>query len=896
MKKIYLLTITLVFLLAAAHPALATTYYVDAGRSSDGGDGRSWSTAKKYISSGIGLMNGGDILYVRSGTYTSSNDRIDNVPSGSSGSYTRIYAENDWGVTLDVPHSDYNPPVDIHDNSYIEIRGFICDGGWSPMVYVNNAHHIKILRCGITYGGMLNSNSDDCLYEQCFAYGDSRYSFQVNKGSGFSERIVFKECIVRWDGANMTEPLACFANYDQKDIYYFNCMAIDGIEVHNDSGYTYRGMCGFKTPNGGENTRYYGCIVLNLEGPGYFFEEGPVSGHVLNNCIAWDIKNNTSASGDGAYKPTQYVKMDASDSNDVDIDQCTFGNLEEHDDYPQPGVEDEGGGDSSMHSTIICNTEGTATSGIDSKSNNWGYNNDSDGSLGSNSTVSADNKNPKNYGLSYLPRIESGSALASAGLSGGRCGAEIMYRYGNDSDGDGVCGQLYGESGWNQVNTSRPLWPFPNEDVIKTACSKRSTRGFCASGQTLTKYIWEYLGNTMPADIYGPSSPVISTSSLPNGDIGVSYSQTLSASGGETPYSWTVISGSLPNGLSLNTSSGTIAGTPTTTQTASFTVQLTDNDYDTDTQALSITINAPDTTPPNISSIATSDIANDSFTVSWTTNEAATSQVEYGLTAGYGSQTALDSSLVTSHSVTVSGLDSDTTYHFRVKSKDNAGNEAVSSDNSVSTSDYNDYSSNDPTLVLTGSTPEEGTMTVNIPTDPASANSAELILTLYDPDNEGEGYISINGYGNIELPWGNYDSQVVTFDPIAIDTNWLAQGDNTVRFTHVATAGYEVRGLVIRLNASGGTVIVDTSPPYTSGHVPLKGAVDVSPDSSVVVKVKDDGAGVDINSIVMRVEGQVVDPVITGTPAEYTLTYTPQTPFTTGATVDVEIEASDLAD
>ena len=33
------------------------------------------------------------------------------------------------------------------------------------------------------------------------------------------------------------------------------------------------------------------------------------------------------------------------------------------------------------------------------------------------------------------------------------------------------------------------------------------TRGFCADGQTLTKYIWEYLGNAMPADFEGESPP-----------------------------------------------------------------------------------------------------------------------------------------------------------------------------------------------------------------------------------------------------------------------------------------------------------------------------------------------------------------------------------------------------
>ena len=39
-----------------------------------------------------------------------------------------------------------------------------------------------------------------------------------------------------------------------------------------------------------------------------------------------------------------------------------------------------------------------------------------------------------------------------------------------------------------------------------TSSTLSGARGFCADGQTLSKYIWEYLGNTIPTDIYGNSS------------------------------------------------------------------------------------------------------------------------------------------------------------------------------------------------------------------------------------------------------------------------------------------------------------------------------------------------------------------------------------------------------
>ena len=54
-----------------------------------------------------------------------------------------------------------------------------------------------------------------------------------------------------------------------------------------------------------------------------------------------------------------------------------------------------------------------------------------------------------------------------------------------------------------------------------------------------------------------------------------------------------------------------------------------------------------DTTPPVISAVAASGITSSGVTITWTTDEAATSQVEYGLTTSYGSTTTLDTNLVT---------------------------------------------------------------------------------------------------------------------------------------------------------------------------------------------------------------------------------------------------------
>src|SRR5438132_30793 len=98
--------------------------------------------------------------------------------------------------------------------------------------------------------------------------------------------------------------------------------------------------------------------------------------------------------------------------------------------------------------------------------------------------------------------------------------------------------------------------------------------------------------------------------------------------------------------------------------------------------AVSVTV---DNTPPVISLVSAFNIASSQATISWATNKASDSQVEYGLTTAYGSSTPLNSSLLTAHAVTLTGLLGTTTYHYRVKSRDAAGNLATSADFTLTT-------------------------------------------------------------------------------------------------------------------------------------------------------------------------------------------------------------------
>ncbi|MCL2386686.1 MAG: S-layer homology domain-containing protein [Defluviitaleaceae bacterium] len=100
--------------------------------------------------------------------------------------------------------------------------------------------------------------------------------------------------------------------------------------------------------------------------------------------------------------------------------------------------------------------------------------------------------------------------------------------------------------------------------------------------------------HTFAATITTPTAPVIAQPNLPVGTVGAAYNYAFSATG-STPITWAIASGNLPAGLSLDTATGVISGTPTSQGTTNFTVSAT-NSVGENTRALSIQISAQATT------------------------------------------------------------------------------------------------------------------------------------------------------------------------------------------------------------------------------------------------------------------------------------------------------------
>ncbi len=86
----------------------------------------------------------------------------------------------------------------------------------------------------------------------------------------------------------------------------------------------------------------------------------------------------------------------------------------------------------------------------------------------------------------------------------------------------------------------------------------------------------------------------------------------------------------------------------------------------------------------------------------------------------------------------------------------------------------------------------------------------------------------------------------------------------------------------------------DSTAPVVTEQSPAPGQQNVRVDTSIVLHVQDSGDGVDVNSIQMQVNGQPVTPQITGTPSDYTVTYTAGAPFAYDSAVVVIVNAQDL--
>jgi len=463
-------------------------------------------------------LEAGDTLIIRDGTYIGSTNMISNAyhpPTGAEGSWVTIQAEHSGSVIFDGQNTNNMFYIDGNtagNLNYLKFSGIIWGRSSSTdVVFIQgnttSTHnsHIYFSQCGFYDGGSTQSTSynglnirhtDYALVEDCYAWGELYYGMLMEMDSC----SVFRRCVVRYD-IHRGPRGGGIGVYSSSDMEVQNCIVIDCDQDATYTGVT-EAIYAFAYPTtDGPSTNIYnrGNIALNLIAAtkitsSLISANGGGSGFTFNDVVYWDT------SGGFWDRVTASIYTN-----------CIFGKS-------GGGIISEGiaGGGTLTNSIILDNT--TYGSSVTASNYNVYYGNGTDfhnTSDGDHDYCAANSNafDPETNGLKYLIRIEPGSTLSTAGSGSGRLGPRILYQI-------GATGTFYGETGYN-TESAISLWPFPNEDIIKVKFASYAgntngeitgLRGFAATGKqlngtddiTLTSYIWEYLGNQMPSDIYNP--------------------------------------------------------------------------------------------------------------------------------------------------------------------------------------------------------------------------------------------------------------------------------------------------------------------------------------------------------------------------------------------------------
>jgi hypothetical protein len=195
---------------------------------------------------------------------------------------------------------------------------------------------------------------------------------------------------------------------------------------------------------------------------------------------------------------------------------------------------------------------------------------------------------------------------------------------------------------------------------------------------TLTASAFADAGITGTVKLNVPVNPAITTpaGALPAATFGAAYTTTLAATGGITPYIWTISQGALPAGLALSSSTGAITGSSTAAGTASFTVTLTDSGSPALTTSAAFTLT---TAFPSLA-ITTAALPNGMAGTAYMATLAASGGTGTGYTYSVVSGTGLSAvglSLSPSGVITGTPTTGETSIPVTVKVTDSAGNTAM---------------------------------------------------------------------------------------------------------------------------------------------------------------------------------------------------------------------------
>jgi len=283
--------------------------------------------------------------------------------------------------------------------------------------------------------------------------------------------------------------------------------------------------------------------------------------------------------------------------------------------------------------------------------------------------------------------------------------------------------------------------------------------------------------------------------------------------------------------------------------------------------------NPPSPSTLVISNIQTATITTSSSQIVWATNVPANSSVDYGTTTAYGNSTPVDSTMVTSHQVTISGLAAGTTYYYQVNSSDSKGNNGHSGGNKLKTAGFSIAGTISPSTGGNGATVTLGGAASATTTADSSGNYtlAGLPNGTYMITPSHAGYTFTPSSQSMTLNGGNITGVNFTDNAAAVAPTITTQPANqTVTAGQTATFAVVAAGtapLGYQWQKNGVNITGATSASYTT-------ATTTTADSgSTFAVVASNSAGtVTSSAATLTVNAAAVAPTITTQPANQTVT------------------------
>lgn len=481
-------------------PAATNVFYISPS-GSDANGGASSSAPFKTFLKAWSVLQPGSTLILKDGTYT---EALNPTVSGTAGNPITIKAENDGRAIIDGQNA--HAGITLNARQYITLEGLLSiNPGEAPALNVGatdgdftSSHDITIRRTGIRGGMNLNNGAAasiartrNSLLEDVWVYGYGRYALNVYG----SQNITVRRAVIRWDRWDGTNYKPCdprynLGVYDTHDSTFENILLIDGGTAScGDHGglYVPGNNNGNTSPYvNSSNNKFYAVIALNNRGNGLQVEGG--SGGTNDNNSFQDVVSWGNDTGISVNKAVNTI-----------FNHATIAKNNTNGSWTGAAI--------TVSNSLITGNPGRGLNGIIASNYNNVFGNGTNYvyvSAGAQDISSDPN-------IKYITRLEDGAVGKGTGNDGGDRGATVLHQY---SAG---------------VLTSNSMWPWPNEERIRqdmcdstflTAVGRTGTNDakWCTSGKSLTRYIWEAAGSTMPSSLYSNTTsmtlplPTVATS------------------------------------------------------------------------------------------------------------------------------------------------------------------------------------------------------------------------------------------------------------------------------------------------------------------------------------------------------------------------------------------------